>query len=165
MNIVKFYRTISFLTQDEMSALTGIEQYRLSRIEAGKTQATEGELRALAKVFGVTVRELNGEPCVNAVEQYLRMRGAVGHMHGISEDKILADLGVSERRLRKMVQTERMGGALICHDYDECGYYIAATTEEKQRFLKRHMNTIRTLSRECKAFRDDLKANGEMPCA
>lgn len=164
MNIIKFYRTVYFYTQQELADLAGLDQYRISRIESGATP-TEEEWQALAKGFGMKVQELRGEPCSNAVERYLRARGAVGHLNGVREGDILLDFGISERVLRKRVQQERVNGALICNEYDEHGYYIAATAEEKQRFLRRHMSVIRTLSRECKAFRDDLKANGEQPRA
>ncbi len=164
MNIIKFYRTVHFFTQTDLSKLSGIDQYRISRIEAGAVP-TEEEWQALAKAFCMKVQELRGEPCSNAVECYLRSRGAIGHLNGVKEGDLLMDFAISERVLRKMVQKERMGGALICNEYDEHGYYLAATAEEKQRFLRRHMAVIRTLSRECKAFRDDLKASGETPRA
>lgn len=164
MNIIKFYRTVHFFTQTDLSKLSGIDQYRISRLESGK-QPTEDEWNALAKAFGVTVSELRGDPCDNKIENYLRSHGAVGHLNGIKEGDLLMSFAISERVLRKMVQRERTKGALICNEYDEHGYYLAATAEEKQRFLRRHMAVIRTLSRECKAFRDDLKASGEHPCA
>lgn len=164
MNIIKFYRTVHFFTQTDLSKLTGIDQYRISRIEAG-TAPTDDEWQALAKGFGMTVAELRGTYCGNEIESYLLSRRALGHLNGIPEGNILMDLGINERKLRKMVQRERMGGALICNEYDVHGYYLAATADEKQRFLRRHMAVIRTLSRECKAFRDDLKASGEIPRA
>ena len=165
MHIVKFYRTIYFYTQKELADLSGIPQWRLSRFEEGRVDPTEEEWKAIAKAFGMKETELRGIPCTNTVERYLRSRAAVGHMNGIDESEIIADLGVTERVLRKMVQQERVAGALICHDYDEHGYYIASNAAEKQRFIHRHMAVIRSLSRECKAFRDDLKENGETPCA
>lgn len=164
MHIVRFYRTIYFYSQTELSRLSGVPQWRLSRIEDGG-KATEDEWKAIAKAFGMTDTELRGVPCTNTVERYLRSRAAVGHMNGIDESEIMNDLKVTERVLRKMVQRERVNGALICHDYDEHGYYIASNAAEKQRFIHRHMAVIRSLSRECKAFRDDLKENGDTPCA
>ncbi len=164
MNIIKFYRTVYFYTQQELSTLTGIDQYRISRLEGG-AQPTKEELAAIAKAFGMSTQEMCGTESGNTVERYLRARGAVGHLNGIPEGDVLIDLGISERVLRKKVQRERCGGALICNEYDEHGYFIADTAEEKQRFLRRHMSVIRTLSRECKAFRDDLKASGETPRA
>ena len=164
MHIVRFYRTIYFYTQKELADLSGIPQYRISRIEDGK-EPTEEEWNAIAKAFGMTAAELRGAPCQNTVERYLRSRAAVGHLNGAPESEIISDLGVTERVLRKMVQRERVAGALICHDYDEHGYYIASNAAEKQRFIHRHMAVIRSLSRECKAFRDDLKENGDTPCA
>lgn len=164
MNTIKFYRTIYFYTQADLAKITGIDQYRISRIEGG-ADPTEEEWKALAKGFGMTRSELQGAPCGNTVERYLRSHLAVGHLNGVPEADILRDLDISERVLRKKVQQERVNGALICNEYDEHGYYIADTAEEKQRFLRRHMSVIRTLSRECKAFRDDLKAHGEVPIA
>ena len=164
MNIIKFYRTIHFFTQTDLSKLSGIDQYRISRIEAGAAP-TDDEWQALAKGFGMTVAELRGTYCGNEIESYLLSHRALGHLNGIPEGNILMDLGINERKLRKMVQRERMGGALICNEYDVHGYDLAATADEKQRFLRRHMAVIRTLSRECKAFRDDLKASGVSPLA
>lgn len=164
MNIIKFYRTVHFYTQEDLAKLTGLDQYRISRLEGGK-QPNDEEWQALAKAFGLTVKELRGDAMDKPVERYLREKGAVGHLNGIKEGDVVMAFGVTERVLRKKIQQERMGGALICNEYDEHGYYIAATAEEKQRFLRRHMAVIRTLSRECKAFRDDLKASGETPRA
>ena len=164
MNIVKFYRTVYFLTQTELAQLCGMDQYRISRIEGGKSPSDE-EWRALAKAFGMSVAEMKGECPDNTIERYLRSRCAIGHLNGIPEERITKDLCITERQLRKLVQRERVGGALICHDHDDKGYYIAETTAEKQRFLRRRMAVIRSLSRECKAFRDDLKSSGESPCA
>lgn len=163
MHVVKFYRTIYFYTQKELADLSGLDQYRISRIEGG-ADATDEEWQALADAFGMTAAEMRGAPCSNTVERYLRSRGAVGHANGIPEAEILRDLGITERHLRSLIQKERINNqTLICHDYDEKGYYIAATGREMQRFLNRHMGTIRTLSRECKAFRDELKAHNEAP--
>ena len=164
MNIIKFYRTVHFFTQQDLATLAGIDQYRISRLESGK-QPTEEEWQALAKAFGMTVAELRGDAGGNEIERYLRHRGAVGHLNGVAECDILTDLCISERVLRKKVQRERISGSLICNEYDAHGYYLADTADEKQRFLRRHMAVIRTLSRECKAFRDDLKASGEIPRA
>lgn len=165
MNIVKFYRTIYFYSQKDLVKRSGIPQYRLSRIEAGTAQPTEDEWKAIAEALDMKVSELRGSPCTNTVERYLRSRAAVGHVNGIEEAEILRDLNITERALRKMIQGERIAGALICNEYDERGYYIASTEDEKQRFIHRHMAMIRSLSRECKAFREDLKENGCTPCA
>ena len=164
MNIVKFYRTIHFLSVEDLAKISGVPFYRIVAIEDG-SKAKDEEYKAIAKAFGMSVNEMLGSSVGNTVERYLRSRLAVGHLNGVPEADVLKDLGLSERQLRKRVQQERIGGALICNEYDEHGYYIADTAEEKQRFLRRHMGVIRTLSRECKAFRDDLKASGEIPRA
>ena len=163
--ILKFYRQLSFISQTELSAASGIAQYRLSRLENNTSTPTEDEVKVLGKTLGVSIDELLYNNRGNTVERYLRDKLALGHENGVPEEVIMHDLNLTERALRKKIQRERIGGALICHNYDEHGYYIAVTATEKNKFLRRHMAVIRTLSRECKPFRDDLKANGETPCA
>lgn len=159
-NIIRFYRTLHFLTQTELAERSGLDQYRISRIEAG-AEPTDEEWDALAEAFEMPTDKLRGQPCSDTVERYLRSRGAIGHVNGIPESDILRDLNVTERALRKLIQKERTNNkALICHDYDEKGYYIAATEREMKRFLKRHMGMICALSRECKAFREGLRDLG-----
>lgn len=163
--ILKFYRQLLFMSQTELAAASGVEQYRISRLEAGRTSPTEDEIKQIGKALGVSIDELLCNNRGNTVERYLRDKLALGHENGIPEDVVMRDLNLTERALRKKIQRERIAGALISHNYDEHGYYIAVTVAEKKKFLRRHTAVICTLSRECKPFRDDLKANGETPCA
>lgn len=160
---IRFYRQLAFLSQNELAAATGIPQYRLSRIESGQSKPTEKEFKQLTEALDLSPADLQGGACTRVVESTLRERGAIGKPNGIDESELCRALNVNERALRKLIQKERISGALICNNYGG-GYYIAATAREKQQFIKSRMAVVKTLSRECKPFRDSLKASGESPC-
>ena len=162
---IALYRGLAQMTQEELADASGIPQYRISRIEKDRTKARKEEVEGLKKALDISDEDLLCTVFDNTIERYLRDKHAIGRSSGITEDVMMRDLSLSERAIRKKIQHERQNGALICHEYKHRGYYIAQTASEKQRFIRSRMAVIRTLSRECKAFRDDLKSSGETPCA
>lgn len=164
MNNIKFYRDLAFLTQKEAAKGIGIPQYRLSRLENGE-KPTQEELKKLSDFFDVSPTLLYDEIAGTPIMNYLQFENAVGHLFAVKEEQIMQDLHLTDRALRKMIERERMAGCLICNEQDGKGYYIVSSPAEANRFIRKSMRMVRSLSRQCKQFRDYIKINGETPCA
>lgn len=164
MNNIRFYRKLSFFTQKDVSKQTGIPQYRLSVLENGETP-TQEELKTLSDFFDVAPSLLYDSIAGTPVMDALRNMNAIGHLFAVKEDDLAERMHLTERALRKMIERERMAGCLIGNDQDGKGYYIVSNTAEAQRFIHKSMRMVKSLSRQCKQFREYIKLNGETPCA
>lgn len=164
MNNIRFYRHLSFLTQKDVAKQTGIPQYRLSVLENGETP-TQEELKTLSDFFDVAPSLLYDSIAGTPIMNYLQFENAIGHMFAVKEEQIMEDMHLTDRALRKMIERERMAGCLICNEQDGKGYYIASSPAEANRFIRKSMRMVRSLSRQCKQFRDYIKINGETPVA
>jgi len=69
---IKLFRTIQELTQRDVFAQSGIQNYRLSLIENGHVEPSAEELEALAQVFGITVELLIDEGETESLESLVR---------------------------------------------------------------------------------------------
>lgn len=72
--------------------------------------------------------------------------------------KILAErLNISARTVRALVQREREGGAPICSDYLNGGYYVPATGSEARAYYRTQRARIRSANAALNGVRKLLK--------
>ena len=76
-----------------------------------------------------------------------------GHKNAISREDLCESLGVSDRKMRKMVERARRDGLAICNDLDDDGYYIADTPEEYDRQYRRIYDRAMSMMVQLKHFR------------
>lgn len=83
----------------------------------------------------------------------------VGKENAVSQKQLAAVLGVSERHLRKIIETERQNGKVICSssDADENGYFLPANVEEAREFCVTMEKRAKTTLRCLKATRQWIK--------
>jgi len=62
MNKMKAYRFLKNKTQDDLMALTGIDQSRISRIERDVLKPTEEEKKKIATALRTKLKKLFPEP-------------------------------------------------------------------------------------------------------
>ena len=72
MKKFKLIRVIQGLTQRDVFAQSGIQNYRLSLLESGHVEPSAEELEALAEVFGTTVELLVDEDETKSLESLVR---------------------------------------------------------------------------------------------
>ncbi|MGM9967906.1 MULTISPECIES: helix-turn-helix domain-containing protein [unclassified Rummeliibacillus] len=58
---IRAFRKLKRINQDEFAKLTGIPLSILGKIERGERQATEDELKIIAKNLKININELKGE--------------------------------------------------------------------------------------------------------
>lgn len=81
----------------------------------------------------------------------------IGRENAISMADLANCLGVTERTVRKHIETERRNGAVICSSLDEggSGYFLPGNIEEVKEFVKlseKRINTARQCTRSAKAM-------------
>lgn len=59
-----------------------------------------------------------------------------GRSNAVPKEAVMDLFGVSERSVRQMVATERMGGTPILTDTASGGYYLPGSHDETERFVR-----------------------------
>lgn len=69
-----------------------------------------------------------------------------GEENAMPMNDLVAFTGFDSRDIRRMIRRERLAGAAICSN-NSTGYYIAATDEERERFVQSMRNRADEISR------------------
>jgi len=90
----------------------------------------------------------------------------IGEQNGATAERLAADLGITERDVRKLVSALREEGiALMAHPAR--GYFIAATEEEREHYSAflhaRAMHTLRLLAQMRRCSMADLIGQLRLP--
>lgn len=82
-----------------------------------------------------------------------------GKTNAISQKQLSIILNVSERKLRKIIETERQNGQVICSSMDAevNGYFLPATVEEAREFYATMKKRITTTLKCLRATRQWIK--------
>jgi hypothetical protein len=89
------------------------------------------------------MKEITKEELLS-MEPYKTIFDAMGKcdLHAIPVKMFCLRTGLSDRALRKHIETMRKSG--ICIISDECGYYFPSTEEELERYIRRTEKTARS---------------------
>lgn len=141
------------LQQKELLALIRQDEPRmdigsLSRIENGfllpaseevlaslerHLQTSRSDLFSGVEIFAIEMAEFPREANTDLLASVLKY----GHKNAIKREELCEILGVSDRKMRKMVERAKRDGLAVCNDGDDDGYYIADTPEEYDRQYQR----------------------------
>lgn len=153
MTTIKERREALGLQQKDLLALLRQDEPRLdpgtlSRIENGfvlpaseellaslekHLQTPRSDLFSGVEVFAIEMAEFPREANTDLLAGVLKY----GHKNAIKREDLCEALGVSDRKMRKMVERAKRDGLAICNDGDDDGYYIADTPEEYDRQYQR----------------------------
>ena len=151
---------LNLLRQDEPRLDAGT----LSRIENGFVlPASEELLASLEKhlqtprsdlfngleVFAIKNTESHREANTDVVASAL----GYGKKNAVPRESLAEILGVSDRKMRKMIEDAKRDGLVICNDQDDEGYYIADTPEEYGRQYTQTYNRAMSLLVQLKHMR------------
>ncbi len=112
-------------------------------------QAPRSDLFSSVELFVIEMQEMPIEENTSLLASVLKY----GHKNAISREKLCERLGVSDRKMRKMVERARRDGLAICNDLDDDGYYIADTPEEYDRQYRRIYDRAMSMMVQLKHFR------------
>lgn len=96
-------------------------------------QAAPSDLFSGVEIFAIEMAEFPREANTDVLAGVLKY----GHKNAIKREELCEILGVSDRKMRKMVERAKRDGLAICNDLDDDGYYIADTPEEYDRQYQR----------------------------
>lgn len=155
---------LSLLRQDEPRLDPGT----FSRIENGFVLPTSEELlTSLEKhlqtsrsdlfngleVFAIECSELPREANTDVVANAL----GYGKKNAIKREELCEKLGVSDRKMRRMIEQARRDGLVVCNDQDDDGYYIADTPDEYDRQYRQIHDRAMSLLVQLKYMRGKRK--------
>lgn len=83
-----------------------------------------------------------------------------GKDNAVSRAYLSAMLGVSDRKMRKMIEAERRNGAMILNAQDGNGYYISDDLDELERQYRQDTARAMAILTRRKAIRNKLKEAG-----
>lgn len=84
----------------------------------------------------------------------------VGRENAVSRSYLAAMLGVSDRKMRKMIEDERRAGEIILNAQDGKGYYMTDDLDEMERQYQQDTARAMAILTRRKALRARLKAAG-----
>lgn len=84
----------------------------------------------------------------------------VGRENAVSRAYLASMLGVSDRKMRKMIEDERRAGAIILNAQDGKGYYMTDDLDEMERQYRQDTARAMAILTRRKALRKRLKAAG-----
>lgn len=173
MNCVREKRMALGMKQTDLLALLKEKEPRLdigtlSRIENDICNPTAAVLDALEEILQTPREELfdgleiflieaNDAP---ASELVFRIAEAVpeGKKNAISREELAFRLGVSDRKMRQMVEIARKDGLLINNDQDGVGYYQPVDDIDLRRQYVQNQNRAMSILRQQKYIRARLRA-------
>jgi len=158
------------MQQKELLALLRKDEPRLdpgtfSRIENGFVLPVSEELLASLEkhlqtprsdlfngleVFAIECSEFPREANTDRVANAL----GYGKKNAIKREELCAKLGVSDRKMRRMVEQARRDGLAVCNDQDDDGYYIADTPDEYDRQYRQIYDRAMSMLVQLKHFRE-----------
>jgi len=159
------------MQQKELLALLRQDEPRLdpgtfSRIENGFVLPVSEELLASLEkhlqtprsdlfngleVFAIECSEFPREANTDVVAHALKY----GKKNAIKREDLAAMLGVTDRKMRKMLERAKRDGLAICNDQDNDGYYIADTPEEYDREYQRIYSRAMCMMVQLKHYREN----------
>lgn len=92
------------------------------------------------------------------ISEYLTGTGATGEQNAIAQADLCRRLGLLPTTLKRIVQTERRDGALICSS--AAGYYMPQDTADIAKFYKETRAAALSRLTSCRAFRQALTDAG-----
>jgi len=117
-------------------------------------QASRDDLFDAMTVFAVPNKRPVKEANTGLVASFL----GYGKQNAVGRAELASAMGVSDRKMRKLIEEAREDGLVICHDQDGGGYYLADTREELRRQLKRNNSRAMSILRQQKYIRARLDA-------
>lgn len=84
----------------------------------------------------------------------------VGRENAVSRSYLASMLGVSDRKMRKMIEDERRAGAIILNAQDGKGYYMTDDLDEMERQYRQDTARAMAILTRRKALRKRLKDAG-----
>lgn len=85
----------------------------------------------------------------------------VGRTNALPMRDLAAQLNVTSREVRALVQRERENGAPICSDFENGGYYMPNDTAEAQRYYRTQSARIKTARAALNGVKKYLKGGGD----
>lgn len=169
MMTIKERREALGLQQKDLLALLRQDEPRLdpgtlSRIENGfvlpaseellaslekHLQTPRSDLFSGVEVFVIECSEFPRDANTDVLAGVLKY----GHKNAIKREELCEKLGVSDRKMRKMVEQARRDGLAICNDQDDDGYYIADDPSEYDRQFRRIYDRAMSMMVQLKHFR------------
>lgn len=83
-----------------------------------------------------------------------------GKANAIGRDDLARRLQIPDRSVRRIMETLRDRGVMICNDQDGKGYYIACSTDEVERQYRRDLARAKNIMKRLWASRMLLQAAG-----
>lgn len=147
----------------------------LCKIETGMVDPSGLVLEALEKALQCprtalvgSLEEFAAEDTEPDITEYAmsvaKLVGSVvprGHQNAISRTMLTLMLGFEDtssgdRKMRKLIESAKLAGLLVCNDQDGQGYYIADTEQEKRAQLEQLESRSRSLLIQAKHYRRAL---------
>lgn len=170
MTTIKERREALGLQQKDLLAMLREDEPRLdagtlSRIENGfvlpvseelltslekHLQTTRSDLFSGVEVFAIECSNFPREANTDVVAGVLKY----GKKNAIKREELCEKLGVSDRKMRKMLERAKRDGLAVCNDQDNDGYYIADTPEEYDREYQRIYSRAMCMMVELKHYRE-----------
>lgn len=83
-----------------------------------------------------------------------------GRENAVERRELSARLSMGDRRMRKLIEEARAGGAIIINDSDGNGYYQTDDLAEMERQYKQDTSRAMSILQRRKPLRDALKKAG-----
>ena len=112
-------------------------------------QASRSDFFSGMEIFCIECQEFPIEENTSLLASVLKY----GHKNAIKREELCEKLGVSDRKMRKMVERARRDGLAICNDQDDDGYYIADDPSEYDRQYRRIYDRAMSMMVQLKHFR------------
>lgn len=178
MNRLQERRMELGLTQVEVSqalrkADPRMDVSMVSRFENGVCIPPAHVLGALETVLQADIRELLGvdvlaedeaEPRGDRAEspEIARVLDSIpyGRRNAVGRRELAARLGMDDRKMRRLIEEARLGGAIIINDSSGRGYYQTDDLAEMARQYRQDTSRAMAILKRRKPLRDRLKAAG-----
>ena len=81
----------------------------------------------------------------------------VGRENAVTREQLRIRTGLSDRKIRNLIESARLQGAPIINNQDGEGYYIATNQEELDRYIRQERSRALSVLAQHKAMREGLK--------
>lgn len=182
MNNIRELRIEKALTQTQLVKICnvpGFDEPMLSKIENGRIMPTKEIEEALMSALqaarselygewkeiplrgvGVRKRKTDGIPDNDWEAKELVETLKYGKANAIKRWELRVEMGLGDRRLRKVIERTQGYGILIANNSDGDGYYLVGTPEEAEAYYRQELSRFANGLNKIEPFREYLVENG-----